>query len=184
MRHRRFTHYFRRTAPAARALAAVVACSIPRLMHAQASPQVPTPGIPAYRTPVIALVQPSDGGTVPQDKPVIVFRFAQGEADDPIDMRSLSVVRDGIDITTGFQLTGFEAWGSIGGAPPTGALLSLGAHQLVARICSARGACGTVNASVSIVAASASEQPGAAAPTRRGRIIDFLIRSTKKLLLP
>ena len=184
MTHRRFTHYFRRKAPTARALAAVVACSIPRLLHAQASPPVVTPSIPAYRTPVIALVQPIDGGTVPQDKPVIVFRIAQGEPDDPIDMRSLLVARDGVDVTAAFQLTGLEAWGSMAGSLSSDPLLGAGSHQLVARICSARGACGTANAAVSIVVAREPALVSGETSTKHGRIMDLLIRATKKLLLP
>src|SRR3712207_547682 len=68
-------------------------------------PPLPAPGPPsgqvppsgAYRTPSLALVQPASGGTVPQDKPVVVFRLMQGDASDPIDARSFVVTVDGQD---------------------------------------------------------------------------------------
>jgi hypothetical protein len=50
-------------------------------------PATNAPVLAAYRAPTIALVQPPAGGSVPQDKPVVVFRFAAGEPDDPIDSR-------------------------------------------------------------------------------------------------
>jgi hypothetical protein len=43
------------------------------------------PAVPSYQPPVLALVQPATGGSVPQDRPVIVFRFAPGDSIDPVN---------------------------------------------------------------------------------------------------
>lgn len=183
MAHRRFTHLFRRRAPAARALAALIACGLPRLLHAQSSSPSPAglPALGSYRTPAIALVQPASGGTVPQDKPVVVFRFAQGEPDDHLDLRSFAVSIDGRDVSAGFQIVGSDAWGSL--APlQTDGLPSVGVHAVTARICSERGACATVNAAVSIAQDGNAVAPSTQGMKKRDRFIDALLRVTKKLL--
>lgn len=184
MAHRRFTHFFRRRSPAARIVAAALACGLPRLVHAQSSQpaQDPAPALAPYRSPVIALVQPASGGAIPHDKPVVVFRFAQGEPNDGIDAKSLTVTVDGIDVTAAFQLAGSDAWGSLAGAGASA--LDVGVHQVIARICSARGACGTVSAAVMIAAVAQPTVAVTEPATKRGRVIDFVIRATKKLLLP
>ena len=185
MAHRRFTHFFRRRAPAARVVAALVAYGLPRVLHAQSSPapvQQASPQLAPYRTPVIALVQPASGGTVPQDKPVVVFRFAQGEPDDAIDAKSFAVSIDGVDVTPGFLVVGSEAWGSLVRA--VSEPLAAGVHQVNARICSARGACGSASASVSVEAGGIT-QPAAASPAaKHGHLLDLVVRAARKLLLP
>jgi hypothetical protein len=160
-------------------------------------PEAPVlaPPIAPYRAPVLALVQPPPstlaGGaplTVPQDRPVLVFRFAQGEPSDPIDAASFRVAVDGRDRTAQFHVASGEAWGPIGdaavGAPP----LAAGAHQVAARICSTRGACGTVDVSVTAVPAAfaAPTDDAAAKPkaSRRSRLLSALINASKKLLAP
>ena len=152
---------------------------------------VPAPAPPAlalYRTPVIALVQPAAGGTVPQDKPVVVFRFAQGEANDGIDAKSFFVTIDGVDVTPAFQIAGGDAWGSLAGTPGAGPVgsLTVGVHEVTARICSERGACGTATAAVTILALPqvSAAGPSTHATSKRGRIVDLIIRASKKLLLP
>jgi hypothetical protein len=121
------------------------------------SAQLPTPA-PAppspYHAPAMILAQPSDGGALPADKPVAVFRFTTGEATDPVDALSFTVTVDGVDRTALFELTtsvingvaSGEAWGPIDD-PSTSAS---GPHDVRARICSMRGACTTVHASVSV----------------------------------
>lgn len=185
MAHRHFTHLFRRRAPAARALAALIACGLPRLLHAQSSPapvQQVSPQLAPYRTPVIALVQPASGGAVPQDKPLVVFRFAQGEPDDAIDAKSFTVSVDGVDATPGFQVVSGEAWGPLVGAVREP--LAAGIHQVVARICSARGACGSASASVSVEAASIAQRAAASPAAKHGHLLDLVVRAARKLLLP
>lgn len=189
MRHRRFTHFFRRTAPARRAVAALAVCALPRAVHGQVAQPATQPAVPAlapYRAPVLALVQPVEGGTMPQDKPIVVFRFAQGEVNDPIDARSFSVTRDGIDVTAAFQLSNGDAWGSLDGASLSSAreVLSVGLHHIVARICSARGACGSVATDVNIAPAPASTSAMPALTDRRSRLVELLLRASRKLLLP
>ncbi len=96
----------------------------------------------AYRAPTIALVQPAAGGVIPQDRPVVLLRFAAGEPNDPIDAASFVVTHAGEERTGGFHVSAAEAWGSL--APPVhGPALRLGSHFLDARICSVRGACTT-----------------------------------------
>lgn len=188
MAHRRFTHFFQRRAPMSRALAAIIACTVPRLLHAQ-SPNPSTPGQPAvgapYRLPAIALVQPQDGGTVFQDRPVIVLRFAGGEPTDPIDASSLTIDVDGTDRTKLFQTSTSDAWGPLvptsAGDPPVAA----GAHHISARICSARGACTTTQATVSVVpiATPVAATP-AAGRSLHQRILDAALSAARRILVP
>jgi hypothetical protein len=96
---------------------------------------------PFHPPPTIAMVQPHPGGAIPQDKPVVMFRFAAGEPDDPIDVASFTVALDGEDRTAGFQLSGSEGWGPLGAGLHEA--VALGSHALEARICSARGVCAT-----------------------------------------
>jgi hypothetical protein len=113
------------------------------------------------------LVQPAGGGTVPQDKPVVVFRFAQGEAGDPVDARSFVVTVDGQDRTALFQVSvaSAEAWGPLApvAAPPAqpdfALALPAGAHEVTARVCSVRGVCAMASAVVVAVPQSAAS-PG------------------------
>ena len=157
------------------------------------------PTIAAYRAPVLALVQPPPtavGGvlTVPQDRPVVVFRFAQGEADDPIDAASFRVAVDGRDRTARFQVAAptaavtagaaGEAWGPLGDADTP---LAAGAHQVAARVCSSRGACATVDvtltavpaASVTAIATTTGGKAG-----RRALVIGLVLQAAKRLLTP
>ena len=101
----------------------------------------------AYRAPTIAFVQPAAGGAIPQDRPVVLLRFAPGEPGDPIDAASLAVALDGDDRTGGFHVSAAEAWGSL---VPTARepALTLGSHSLEARICSVRGACTTTTTAI------------------------------------
>src|SRR5690349_18729997 len=82
------------------ALLAIVALPWTSIGAQQPPPPVPSP-VPAsasspalmsYRPPAIALVQPllppAGTGSVPRDRPAVVFRFAAGEPDDPLDARS------------------------------------------------------------------------------------------------
>lgn len=143
--------------------------------------------LPTYRPPALALVQPAAGGSVPQDRPVVVFRFAPGEPNDPIDARSFGVAVDGADRAAAFQVTTSEAWGSIADAGD-GAFVA-GAHQVTARICSARGACAEVTVPVTVIPSAAVSRPSAdssakTALSRRRRVIDALVAAVKHLLSP
>jgi hypothetical protein len=156
----------------------------------QPAPPPPSPAqtsIAAYRAPEIALVQPTGGATVPQDKPIVVFRFAQGEPTDPLDARSFAVAVDGEDRTALFQVAAGEAWGPLaarGGENP----IALGAHQITARICSARGTCTVASAMVTVVPEQAAAPPGdgarAGARNKRNRLIEALLAATRRLLQP
>jgi hypothetical protein len=73
-------------------------------------------------------------------------------------------------------------WGAL--APPDdAAALGAGAHTIVARICSIRGSCGDVSASVTITAAAAPD-PNAPAPNRKRTLLDLVLAALKKLLAP
>ena len=165
--------------------------------------QPPPPAAVSYRPPLILLVQPAGDATLPMDKPVIVFRFVQGEANDPIDLASFAVTVDGHDRTPFFQVTALEAWGSL--APfnvvPNDSALAPGIHQLTARICSARGACGITAVPVTVVPSvpgmqspqsnsnpaaegAAADGSSSSASSRRRRVIDAILTAVRKLLSP
>ena len=191
--------------------AATLSLPAPATIRAQTTPATPTPAAPqpvvttavpaviaAYRAPALALVQPSASGgalTVPQDKPVVVFRFAQGEADDPVDAATFRVSVDGRDRTALFQIAAGQAWGplgepSSGASSGTSALVSAGAHQVAARVCSSRGACGDVAVTVTAVASPAAtataehDAAKAGEKSRRGRVLDLVLQAARKLLVP
>lgn len=146
------------------------------------SPVPPTPvPLPSYRPPVLALVQPPSGGSVPQDRPVIVFRFAPGDSADPIDTRSFAIAVDGKDRSGLFQAAHDMAWGSIGSAEEGGAL-SVAVHSIAARICSVRGACTDISVSVT-VSTPAVSRPITTADRKR-TVLDLLLAAVKKLLAP
>lgn len=140
--------------------------------------------LPTYRLPVLALVQPTAGGNVPQDRPVVVFRFAPGEPNDPIDAGSFAVTVDGKNRSGLFQVSSGDAWGAL--APPQeGAepAISLGPHHVAARICSIRGACSETAATVILVGSSAAVHE-TTAPDRKRAIIDVILSTFRKLLEP
>lgn len=166
---------------------ALVLCAlaVPALQAQQAGPPSQAPAasqLPAYRPPAFALVQPPAGGSVPQDRPVVVFRFAPGEPNDPIDTRSFVVSVDGEDRTSLFQIAPGEAWGPLASSP-IGAAIAVGAHHLAARVCSARGTCSEVTAVVTVaVSPAALEAPPPG--DRRRSFIDVLLAAARKLLNP
>ena len=157
-------------------------------------PQLPPTGLPGqptqpvvlapYRLPVIAVAQPAEGVAIPDDKPVVVLRFATVEPTDPLDALSLSVSVDGEDRTSLFQFTQGEAWGPIAVG---GELLSAGPHEVRARICTAHGVCSTAKATVNIVPASTLTQLSAGASAnktsqRRGRVFDAVLQAVRVLI--
>lgn len=151
--------------------------------------QAPTTGsvsaIAAYRPPALALVQPAAGGSVPQDRPVVVFRFAAGEPNDPIDVRSFAVAVDGQVHTRLFQVSAGEAWGPLAPLEEDAPPLDAGAHQLVARICSSRGACAELSATVSVVpSAVEGADSGPPRSLRRRKLLDALLDAVRKILTP
>jgi hypothetical protein len=171
---------------------------VPNPAHPPASPGV-EPTLGAYRLPAIVLVQPAGAATVQRDRPIVVFRFTPGEPNDPIDLASFAVTVDGRDRTRFFQVTSAEAWGSLAGdaAGQSDSSLALGTHQISARICSARGACGVIVSSLTVVPSQVASQPplpaaeGAAADSanssassRRRRVIDAILVALRKLLSP
>lgn len=149
---------------------------------ALAAAQQPAPA-DAYRVPSIVMVQPLDGGSVPRDKPIVVFRLTAGEPTDPIDTRSFAVTVDGADRTASFEVTATEAWGPVAEPDARPADTGGGAtHTIAARICSQRGACAAVTATVETVASPAIA--GGSEPTRKARLLDLLLSVVKKLLGP
>jgi hypothetical protein len=179
----------------------------------QGSAQQPVPGpaqpppssvgsdpiLGGYRLPTIVLVQPAGAATLQRDRPTIVFRFAAGEPNDPIDLASFAVTVDGRDRTRFFQVTGVEAWGSLASdaSGQSDSSLALGTHQISARICSARGACGVIVSSLTVVPSQVASQPplptaegaaadsaGSSASSGRRRVIDAIIAALRKLLSP
>jgi len=162
-------------------LAAVLATKASSLAVAQ-EPSAQPPPIPSYRAPAIALVQPPNGISVPQDKPVLVFRFTAGDPSDPLDVASFRVAVDGLDQTQRFQIAAGEAWGALVSSIPDEPI-STGSHQVAARICSSRGACGETQATVSVVPPlTPTDSTGRQRTSRRERLIDALLSAVKRLL--
>jgi hypothetical protein len=143
---------------------------------------VPAPGsLPAYHPPLLALVQPASGGTIPLDRPAVVFRFAPGDSADPVDARSFAITVDGKDRSAGFQSARDMVWGPL--APPDEpASLTVGSHTISARICSIRGSCADVSASVTI--ATTSGDSNAPTTNRKRSVVDLILAALKKLLAP
>lgn len=151
------------------------------------SPIAQQPPPPPYRSPTIALVHPAQTGTVPRDRPVIVFRFAPGESDDPIDARSFAVTVDGVDRSARFQVASHEAWGSMAGAPETDSTLDTGPHAVAARICSVRGSCATTAATVIVDAGATakSDAPPDKKPlSPRAQLLARVIDIVGRILFP
>lgn len=169
-----------------RLVMAVLATLLPTTSPAAQSP-VTTP----YRLPIIALVQPASTGTVPRDKPIVVFRFAAGESDDPIDARSFTITVDGFDRSARFQVATDEAWGSLGGIAEGDSLLALGPHAVAARICSVRGACAMTSATITVDAAAVVSSPASTTgdptqkpPSSRARMIARVLEAVRKIFVP
>ena len=150
------------------------------------------PAVPApYRPRAIALVQPSGGRSIPRDRAVVVFRFAASEPGDPIDARTFAVSVRGVDHGAHFQVTAGEAWGALGDPASADSLLAPGTHEVTARICSVRGACGTT---VSMIAVTGNVDRGADAigasskagsqPSARAQFIARLLDAVRRLLVP
>ncbi len=145
--------------------------------HGQAAPTLPT-----YRTPLTIVAAPTEGTTLPEDKPVAVLRFMSVEPLDPIDALSFSVSVDGKDKTDLFRLTQGEAWGPL--AEPN-EILGSGQHEITARICSARGSCGTTKATVTVVARSAlhaAASPAVKAKEKKTRVLDAAVQAARILI--
>lgn len=142
-----------------------------------------------YRLPLLALAQPAEGVALPDDKPVAVFRFVSAEPNDPIDALSFSVSVDGVDRTALFTLAHGEAWGPLA---PEEELLAPGQHAVRARICSARGACGVAQGTVTVVAGTSliqgigasSSRTGAEKSQRRTRILNAVLQAARVLIRP
>jgi hypothetical protein len=135
--------------------AAGIACS------ASAFAQQPTT---PNQAPSIKLIVPAEGAAIPADKPVVLFRFAAGDSSDAIDPASFRLAVDGLDRTNLLQLGNGEAWGplvpdSFASSPP----IAPGVHLVHARVCSVRGVCGLLDASVTVIPAEPIAQSGAAA---------------------
>jgi hypothetical protein len=101
------------------------------------------------RPPSILLAYPANGGALPADKPLIVFRYASADGNDPIDPTAFRAAVDGVDRTARFRITPTEAWGQLTDSSASPGLTP-GAHLIGARVCSVRGVCGEVTARVEV----------------------------------
>lgn len=189
MRHRRFTHRFRRCS-STRLIAIALACGARSLM-AQSSPTGARDSMEArvsapYRLPLLTMAQPLDGGAVYQDRAIITLRYGAGETDDALDIGSLIVTIDDRDETRNFQIAATQAWGSLGAEASRPAI---GAHRVSARICSIRGACATTRATVVVLPPLASgmtvpaeDAAGSPKQTRTKRILGAAIDAARRIL--
>ncbi len=133
----------------------------------------------SYGPPQLTLAHPAPGATVPSDNAAIVFRYAAGEANDPLDLRSFAVRVDGVDRTPHFRVTADAAWGLLAGAGGRG----VHAYDVRARVCSVRGACAEISAIVAVVT-SLPTNDDTVNKARRGKIIDIALEAARRLLKP
>jgi hypothetical protein len=163
-------------------LTAVLLAAVSMAVVAGQQASGPPTSLSVYRPPALALVQPAAGGSVPEDKPVLVFRFIPGEPNDLIDLRSFVVTVDGTDRSALFHVTSAEAWGPLS---PVGAngrpTASAGPHQVSARICSTHGACSETSAMVMVVPSPSVAEDS---DDRRRSFLDVLLDVARKLLRP
>ena len=160
-------------------------CATPLCGQSRADTQPDTIPADHYRAPSISLVQPRIGGTITQDRAAIGLRFVQGELDDALDLMSFAVSVDGADRSAAFQVTGdadgHQAWGTLEG-PLAGSRPDVGAHEIVARVCSSRGACAVLRASVEVTPAIISLARGSESAGRSRRILGALLEFARMLL--
>ena len=144
--------------------------------------------IVSSRLPFIALAQPPDGVAIPQDRPALVFRFGAADASDPLDLGSLRIVIDGRDVTARFQVIPNEAWGKIDPLAASGTPMAVaGLHAVSARICTLRGLCGAVAASINVSAVAPDVQVAPNAPTTSSGpqgLIGALVKVARKIIGP
>ena len=155
----------------------VIPTPMPEVPQAPVLPQAPQP-IVGYRPPGIALVQPDAGAALPPDKAVLVFRFVQGEASDPLDANSFAVAVNGVARSASFQVGASEAWGPLSDAravPPA-------SYQVTARICSTRGVCGMTTATVTVVSSDAMpDEPASGTMSRMQWVIELILTVLRRL---
>lgn len=162
-------------------LSALLCVSLPLTGRSQQPPAATTA---SYRAPVLVLALPSSGGSVPADKPVVVFRYSQGEQLDPIDVRSFTIAVDSNDRTALFHVSVDEAWGPLG---DTERPVTAGPHSVTARVCSLRGACALASAVITVTPAPPvpSTETGPKKPnSTRQRLLDALLSAARKLINP
>lgn len=138
-------------------------------------------------SPAIALTQPPDGGTVYQDRPTILLRFVEGEPGDRLDLASFALSVDGVDRTGVFQLSATEAWGSL--AASADGALAIGAHRITARICSVRGVCSTLGATVVVIPPFVAGPGNSTVAKKAGvsrvrRLLEAAVDVTRRILTP
>ena len=148
------------------------------------APVAQQPALPPYRPPALVLVQPPTGTGLPQDRPVVVLRFVHGEPNDPIDVGSFAIAVDGQDETRQFQVTATEAWGPLARAEGGASPLEAGAHQLAARICSARDACTELSATVSVVPPAVGGSEDELAESGGRKLLAAVLGALRKILTP
>ena len=148
------------------------------------TPASPAPPLQTFRPPVIVLAEPASDATVPQDRPIVMFRFTAGDSADPIDARSFVVSVDGKDRTPLFEVVADIAFGPL--APPPNndqVAIEVGSHSFAARICSLRGSCGEVAGTV-MVSSPVVLAPEQAHASVVQTLLDLLVTLIKRLLTP
>jgi hypothetical protein len=142
---------------------------------------------PSSRAPIISLVEPVNGGFVPQDRPIVVLHFASGDSADAVDARSFVLTLDGADQTALFRSTRQMAVGLFSPAGSTDSpMLALGDHRLRAHVCSIKGICSEIDTAFTIVRADSiapSPLSAAADSSAEGTSSVSLIRMLLQLVL-
>jgi hypothetical protein len=171
-------------------LGAVALLLVPALACSPALAQQAPPPVPAaasalapYQLPLISIAQPAPGIPLPADRPVVLVRFAAREPRDPIDPASFAITVDGKSRTAAFTVTEGEAWGLIRDADSwTEGETQAGTHVVAARICSTRGACAEVTATVEVKASTAAGNEKK--PSTRERFLLLLLRAAQRIIEP
>jgi hypothetical protein len=122
--------------------------------------------------PVIRLVEPVPGGSIPLERPQIRYQFQPGSG-GAADPSSFRVLVNGEDRSRGFSVSPAGASGSIAGPTAAGSPpLTPGVHLVTATVCSTSRACSSTTAAVVVssmpTTPTPNTQPGDGPPPPAG----------------
>ena len=133
-----------------------------------------------YRPPTLVLAYPAPGVSVPGDNATVVFHYAVEDLSDPLDLRSFTVLVDGVDRTTHFRVTADAAWGAIMPSAEVG----IRAYDVRARVCTIRGVCAELSTVVPVITAPRLAKGHGIHRNRWVKLVDVTLEMVRRLLRP